>query len=89
MPQGQPARGERQVGLRQANARLEDRGQGALVDGRQPVQPAQVERDQGVERAALGLEPAHHARAAAEGHHGHPGVRAHFQRGLDLLGIAG
>ena len=51
----------------------------------QLVEPAQVQRDDGVESAAVGVEAADHAGAAAERHHRDPPLRAVPQHLGDLV----
>ena len=70
VPQRQPLRAQRRIGLGQADPRLEHRHQRPRIDRDHAIQPAQVQGHQRREPPALPREPADDARAAPERHHG-------------------
>ena len=81
-------RAQRRVGLRQPDARLEDRDPRMLVDAQHAVQPPEVERDQRVEAPALPRQAADDARPAAERHDRDALLRAGVQDGRQRLDVA-
>ncbi len=83
------ALGEQFLGGRAGEAGAEDGLAGGLVQVEQPVEAAQVERDDGSEAAALGVEAADDAGAAAERDDGDAVFGAHREDGGDLLLAAG
>ena len=85
MAEGEPARRQRAVGLRQPQTRPERRGQRPLVDREHAVHSREVERDQRCEVTAQRLEAADHARAAAERHDRHARLRADREHRRHLL----
>ena len=86
VPQREPVDAQRGVGLRQPDARLEDRDPRARVDRDQPVQLPEVQRHERAETAALAREPADDARPAAERHDRHALLRTRGQHAGDGRG---
>ena len=87
--QGQAVRAELFFEMGTVHARLYARRARGAVDFQHPVHGAHVYRDRGPEAAAdIGMHPAHHGRAAAEGNGRRAGFRAPVEQGRDLALVA-
>ena len=87
--QGQAVRPELVLQMRPVHARLDARGARGAVDLQHPVHGAHVYGDRGLEAAAdIGMHPAHHGGAAAEGNGRRALVRAPVEQRRHLVLVA-
>ena len=88
VPQRQPLRAQRRVGLGQPDARLEHRDPRPRIDRDHAVQPAEI-RATPTANVPLAREPADDARPAPERHHGDALLAAQAQHRRDLRRVPG